>query len=319
MTRRTRTRTRSETGNDYSSINDKLKEIEKEIKLKRGEESEMKGVIEVMGIRLEKLEQIEKDKDKIIKELVETVRIKDEEIAKLKEKVSNPNLNTKSNEELQQEIKETKSTLETMVEENKEIKNQITETKATMEEELGNTVRINEFANQLANHARRVGECANIDREIIAFRVQEEEQRNFDERMKKEKEIVTYILKEIDDTWDGQGLVGHRRLGKYTPGGNGRPLKITLNTSQMATNFIQQAKKLKEHTQLKEVGIRKCLSKTDRDTLRESVKEMKKLNSERSTEQQDLFFWSIRNLKATKIWKHQTRPEENKQPTTTCQ
>ena len=87
----------------------------------------------------------------------------------------------------------------------------------------------------------------------------------------------------------------------------------------MATNFIQQAKKLKEHTQLKEVGIRRCLSKTDRDTLRESVKEMKKLNSERTLEQQDLFFWSIRNLKATKIWKHQTRPEENKQPTNTCQ
>ena len=58
----------------------------------------------------------------------------------------------------------------------------------------------------------------------------------------------------------------------------------------MATNFIQQAKKLKEHTQLKEVGIRRCLSKTDRDTLRESVKEMKKLNSERTLEQQDLFF-----------------------------
>ena len=68
----------------------------------------------------------------------------------------------------------------------------------------------------------------------------------------------------------------------------------------MATNFIQQAKKLKEHTQLKEVGIRKCLSKTDRDTLRESVKEMKKFNSERTIEEQDLFFWSIRNLKATK-------------------
>ena len=139
--------------------------------------------------------------------------------------------------------------------------------------------------------------------------------------MKKEKEVVINILKAIDETWDGEGLIEHRRVGKYTTEGNGRPLKITLSTSQMATNFIQQAKKLKDHTQLKEVGIRKCLSKTDRETLKESVKEMKERNSERSVEEQDLFFWSIRNLKATKIWKHrtQTRTEENKQPTSAYQ
>ena len=298
-------------------MNEKVNKMEKDLKLARGEEKEMKEMLGIMGERLARLEQNDKAKDKKIEELLEVVRNKDEEIAKLKERATNPDTNTKSNEELQEEIKAAKSTLETMVEENRQITTQLTATTATMAEELGNTVRKDEFANQLATHARNIGECANIDREIMAFRVQEEEEKNFNERIKKERELVTYILKEIDEAWDGQGLVEHRRIGKYTPGGNGRPLKITLINSQMATRFIQHAKKLKDHAQLKEVGIRKCLSKTDRDTLRESVNDMKKRNSERTLEDEDLFFWSIRNMKATKIWKHhtQTRSEENKQPT----
>ena len=306
-------------GNDYSSINERVNEMEKELKLKRGEENDMKGMLEIFGERLARLEQNDKAKDKRIEELLEVIKIKDEEISKLTEKATNPDTNTKSNEEIQQEIIATKSTLETMVEENRQIKDQITETTATMTEKLGNTVRKDEFANQLANHARNVGEYANIDREIMAFRVEEKEEKNFNERMKKEREMVTHILKEIDETWDGQGLIEHRRIGKYTPEGNGRPLKITLLNSQMAANFVQQAKKLKDHTQLKEVGIRKCLSKTERDTLREAVNDMKTRNGERSVEEQDLFFWSIRNMKATKIWKRTVTILEEKQQTSTCQ
>ena len=300
-------------------MNEKMSKMEKEIKLLRGEEKERKEMAEIIRKRVAILEQQDKAKDKKIEELIEVIRNKDEKIAKLEEKIeykgenTNPDTNTKSNVELQEEIIATKTTLATMAEENRQIKNQITATNATMAEELGNTVRKNEFANQLANHARNVGEYANIDREIMAFRVQEEEEKNIKERMKKEKEIVINILKAIDGSWDGEGLIEHRRVGKYTTEGNGRPLKITLCTSQIATNFIQQAKKLKDDTQLKEVGIRKCL--------KESVKEMKERNSERSVEKQDLFFWSIRNLKATKIWKHrtQTRTEENKQPTSAYQ
>ena len=334
--------TRNGTGNDYSNIKEKISKLEKELRLLRGEDSDRKEREEIMQARLANIEQEIVAKDRIIEELIQENRNKDMKITQLEERIQHketthtdtnretdnmatseksllelPTIQTllKSNEELQEEIKATNTTLATMAEESKQIKDQFTTTQATIVGELDNTIRKNEFANQLANHARNVGECAKIEREIMAFGVQEEEEKNYTIRMTKEKEKVTSILKAIDETWDGQGLIEHRRVGKYTPGSKARPLKITLSSNHMATNFILQAKKLKENTQLKEVAIRKCLCKPDRDTLRESVKEMKRLNSERSEEEQGTFFWSIRNLKPSKIWIYQTqnRPEERNQ------
>ena len=316
--------------NDYSSMKEKLSEIEKELRLRRGEDRERKENEEIMVMKIKELIQESKKKDEKIKELEDRIERKETAHTDTNRETDNmatseitllelPAIQTllKSNEQLQEEIKATNTTLASMAEESKQIKDEVAATQATIVGELGNTIRKNEFANQLAKNARNVGEYANIDREIMAFGVQEDNEDNYTARMKKEREVVTTILKAIDETWDGQGLIEHRRCGRYTPDGKARPLKITLGSSQMATNFVQQAKILKDNTQLKEVGIRKCLCKPDRDTLRESVQEMKKLNNERSEEERENFFWSIRNLKPTKMWIRQTqnRPEEGNQGT----
>ena len=126
----------------------------------------------------------------------------------------------KAKEDLQEEVKETKTILSVVVEENKQFKDQISATNA-------NTIRRNEFGDHLAHHARNVEEFANMDREIMAFRVEEKEEKDFKVRMTNEREMVIKILKAIDGEWDQQGLIGHRRIGKFTPGTKPRPLKIT--------------------------------------------------------------------------------------------
>ena len=92
--------------------------------------------------------------------------------------------------------------------------------------------------------------------------------------------------------------------------------KITLGSNQLATNFIRKAKALKDHPQFKEIGIRQNLCKSDREILKTSVQEIKRLNNERTVDEQQMFFWSIRNLRAKKIWKCQSHAEsgENRQP-----
>ena len=318
----------------HSETKEELSKVSKELKLARGEEKESK--------------EREVIKDKLIADLKEEIKILKEKYADLESKISHgretvgPNEQNstnratneylaqtveneviqsiiKTNADLQDEIKATKTALEEVVElvkENKQKQQQITTTYSNITKGL---VRENDFANHLANHARNVGEIANIDREIIIFGVTEEEEKNFTERIKKEREMATDILKALDSEWDGQGLTDHRRIGKYTPGTKPRPLKITLRNNQLATKFLQQTKGLKDHAQFKDIGIRKCLSKPDRETLKASVQEMKHLNNQRSEEDAERFFWSIRNLKVKQIWIHspQTRTEENRQTPST--
>ena len=94
---------------------------------------------------------------------------------------------------------------------------------------------------------------------------------------------------------------------------NKRSLNILqLNIDGMSVKSCkkeQLAKTLKEHPQFKEIGIRQNLCKSDREILKASVQEMKRLNNERNEEDQQLFFWSIRNLRPKKIWKDQSHTE----------
>ena len=168
---------------------------------------------------------------------------------------------SKANEELQEEVK----SLSKVVEENTQIQDQIKATNNSIAEELGNTVRRNEFGEQLSNHARRVEEIASMDREIIAFGVEEVEEKDIKTRKVNEQTMVGKILKTIDPDWEEQCVLELKRLGRFTPGGRPRPLKITLGSSQLATNFIRKAKALKDHPQFKEIGIRQSLCKSDRD------------------------------------------------------
>ena len=211
---------------------------------------------------------------------------------------------SKANEELQVEVK----LLSKAIEENTQTQDEIKAKNNSIAEELGNTVRRNDFGEHLSHHARRVEEIANMDREIIAFGVEEIEEKDIKTRKINEQTIVGKILKTIDQDWEGQS-VELRRIGRFTPGGRPRPLKITLGSNQLATNFIRKAKTLKEHPQFKEIGIRQNLCKSDREILKASVQEMKRLNNERNEEDQQLFFWSIRNLRPKKIWKDQSHTE----------
>lgn len=309
-------------------IKAKLEEAMTEIRFMRGAHTDLKHLVECQGTEIEQLKEDNNNKERKILNLEEKVR----QLTHKKETVDrDTNLETpearaavsaqddriqtllKTNEDLQKEVKSLSET----VKENGKIQEQIMAANDNIGVELGNTVRRSDFGVHLSNHARRVEEIANMDREIIAFGVEEKDEKDFNVRKTNERDMVTKILKAIDQEWGEQGLIEHRRMGKFTPEGKPRPLKITLGTKQLATNFIQKAKALKEHTQLKEIGIRQSLCKSDRETLKASVQEMKRCNNERTAEERETFFWSIRNLKATKIMKRQTQTgtgtEENRQ------
>ena len=338
--------TRSATGRDelLSLMKEKFNIAMKEVRLNRGEFSDLKD-------RVKCLEEVKETQAKEIEDLKEEIKgLKDEnqrkerkieELGRERGEVADDDMThtadmatpgagiatakqdemiqilQKANKELQDEVK----TLAVVIEENRQKQDQITATNANIEEKLDNTVRKNEFGNQLEHHARNVEAIANMDKEIIAFGVEEKEESDFTVRKGNDRAMVIKILKTIDSQWNENGLVDHRRIGKYTPGAKPRPLKITLGSNQQATNFIQQAKTLKDHTEMKEIGIRKSLCKTDRETLKAAVQEMKRNNNERTPEERELFFWSIRSLKATKIMKHptQTGTEGNRQAASTYQ
>ena len=286
--------------------------------------------IEDLKVEIKSLKEVNQSKEREIEEMVRERGERDGNIVAQTTDMATPDTRTaktehdkkiqilqKANKDLQDEVK----TLAVVIEENRQIQKQITATNANIEEKLGNTVRRNEFGNQLEHHARDVEAIANMEREIIAFGVEEKEEKDFTVRRENERMIVIKILKTIDPQWNEQGLIGLRRIGKFTPGGKPRPFRITLCSNQQATNFIQQAKTLKDHTEMKEIGIRKSLGKADRETLKASVQEMKRRNNERTVEEQATFFWSIRNLKVKQIWKYhaQTETGETRQSTSTYQ
>ena len=318
-----------------AKFKEELEGLRTEVRFLKGEQNDLKHLVECRGIEIEKLTEDNTNKDRKIAELEERVR----QLAQNKERVDtdttlmtnlatpeekaavsaqNDRIQTliKANEDLQKEVKSLSET----VEENGKIQEQIKAANDNIGVELRDTVRRNDFGDHLSQHARRVEEFANMDREIIAFGVEEKEEYDFKVRKINEREMITKILKAIDQEWEEQGLIDHRRMGKFTVGGKPRPLRITLGNKQLATNFIQKAKALKEHTQFKEIGIRQSLCKADRETLKASVQEMKRNNNERTPEERELFFWSIRNLKATKIMKQtQTETEGNRQARNTYQ
>ena len=80
---------------------------------------------------------------------------------------------------------------------------------------MENTVNKNEFMQQLSQHAKKIANLAEVNKDILIFGLPEEETKDIVERENKEKEAVMKVLREIEPTRENNDIIAHRRVGRY--------------------------------------------------------------------------------------------------------
>lgn len=120
------------------------------------------------------------------------------------------------------------------------------------------------------------------------------------DRDKKEMEKITSLLKVVTEEEDDIGIEEFTRLGRYEPGKT-RPLKVVLQTSNMVEIILRNVKKIKQSEQWKHIWVNRCLTREDRDKLREKVQEAKPKNKDRSPEEEAHFFYKVTGMQVKKM------------------
>ena len=126
---------------------------------------------------------------------------------------------------------------------------------------------------------------------IIVSGLREEENRNWQERRKKEDELMRSLLAKISD--DGEDLSGEVeesvRLGAFEKGKN-RPLKIKLKSQVTAEFLLQNSWKLKDQEETKGIYVRWNMTEQERENLKDILKQTREKNEERTEEDKLKFF-----------------------------
>ena len=162
-----------------------------------------------------------------------------------------------------------------------------------------------EVKDVIRQKARFVKHTVDMQKAVVLFGVKEENIINRIDRDKKELSKVTDLLKVLSEDDDDIGIEEFSRLGKYAENVN-RPLKVTLQSSSMVETVLRNVRRIKQSDQWKHVWINRCMTKEDREKLREKVQEAKQKNSERSEEEEAHFFYKVIGMQVKKLW-HRNR------------
>ena len=135
---------------------------------------------------------------------------------------------------------------------------------------------------------------------VVIFGIKEEKNVNRLEREQKEKEKVNEVLKEVIDENQPMGMVEEvYRIGKFEEG-KYRPIKIKFTTQARAEEVISNAPKLAGKEKFKKVWINRDMDRDERDVLKTLVEQAKQKNLERTEEEQEQFYYQVRDLKIRK-------------------
>ena len=159
-----------------------------------------------------------------------------------------------------------------------------------------------EVKDVIRQNARFVKHTVDMQKSVVFFGVEEDNIVSKIDRDKVELSKVVDLLKVISEENEEIGIEEFTRLGKYVENVN-RPLKVTLQCSNMVEMIMKNARNLKQSDQWKHVWVNRCLSKEDRDKLRERVQEAKQKNSERSEEEEAHFFFKVIGMQVKKVWR----------------
>ena len=77
---------------------------------------------------------------------------------------------------------------------------------------------------------------------------------------------------------------------------------------------MRNARKLKDEEEMKNVWIRRCLNKEDRETLKGKIEEAKQKNEARSEEEESRFFFRVVGLQVRKWYKNKREMETAEGP-----
>lgn len=166
-----------------------------------------------------------------------------------------------------------------------------------------------EVKDVIRQNAKFVKQTVDMEKSIVFFGVEQTNSNSRIDRDKMERRKIVDLLKVMTEEDDDIGIEEFQRLGKYV-GNAFRPLKVTLQCSSMVETVLRNAKKIKQSDEWKHVWVNRCLTREDRDKVKEKVQEAKLKNSERSVEEENHFFYRVVGLQVRKIWYKRDRQAE---------
>ena len=242
------------------------------------------------------------------KEMGESVIIQEQEIKKCKQDadlVSKAGSIVEKNQDIEEKIEQANEIVSACKDEINTTYAKVLKEKEDLAKTKQKTEEMNiqkEVKDVIRQNARFVKHTVDMQKSVVFFGVEEDNIVSKIDRDKVELSKVVDLLKVISEENEEIGIEEFTRLGKYVENVN-RPLKVTLQCSNMVEMIMKNARNLKQSDQWKHVWVNRCLSKEDRDKLRERVQEAKQKNSERSEEEEAHFFFKVIGMQVKKVWR----------------
>ena len=147
-----------------------------------------------------------------------------------------------------------------------------------------------------------------MNKSVIIIGKTEEEVNNRIMRDKTELSNIMNIVHKVSKDITEKDIEEFHRVGKYESGKH-RPIKVTFQSANTMEEVIRNAKNLKDEEEMKNIWVKRCLNKEDRETLKDKIEEAKQKNEARSEEDKSLFFFKVVGLQVRK-WYINKRDKE---------
>ena len=301
------------------SLEEKVTKIENELQSERAKNEEFRKKneeltkevnrkdVEISEISAEVCDLKNKVKEMSIEVDSHQQQLNDKEIGE--EIIKQANNIIEKNKEFEESIdtvctvkEEIKSTYAQILKEKDEIKNKQKDENMDIKKEVKEIIRKN---------PKLIRETVDMNKSVVIMGKKENEIYNRITRDKNELSNTMNIINKISQDITEKDIEEFHRIGRYESGKH-RPIKVTFQSANTMEEVIRNAKNLKNEEEMKNIWISRCLSKEDRETLKEKIEEAKQKNEARSEEEKNLFFFKIVGLQVRK-WHINKRDTETAQ------
>ena len=135
----------------------------------------------------------------------------------------------------------------------------------------------------------------------------EEEINNRIIRDKTELGNIMHTINKISQDVTEKDIEEFQRVGKYENGKH-RFIEVTFQSANTMEEVMRNDGNLKDEEEIKNIWIRRCLDKDDREPLKEKTVEAKQKNEAKSEEAESIFFLKAVGLQVRKWYINKTDP-----------
>lgn len=311
----------------FTCLSDKVKKIEERLVKVEAQWQSEKAKTEEVKKKNEELEKEINRKDVVINEMsAELVDLRNKvkemsnEVDKhqqmLSENGRNEELLKKASNivEKSKEFEESVDTVCTVQDEIRSTYAQIMKEKDEISKNKQNDEKIRkEVKEVIRKNPKLIRETVDMNKSIIILGKKEEEINNRIVRDRTEIINIMNIINKVSKDITEKDIEEFYRVGKYESGKH-RPIKVTFQSANMMEEVMRNARKLKDEEEMKNVWIRRCLNKEDRETLKGKIEEAKQKNEARSEEEESRFFFRVVGLQVRKWYKNKREMETAEGP-----